>query len=120
VRWRPLHLAILLFQFFWLNVIVPGHRRGMVQMPGSPAACPCCCCDAPITKSPNSKSQAPAGNPGNCAICNFMAHLTLPAPIDFSLAPLRFLHHISPERAVSLAARRVLLPFDGRGPPIAA
>jgi len=35
MRWRPGHLVLLLFQAFWLNVVVPGHTRGSVPLPGS-------------------------------------------------------------------------------------
>jgi hypothetical protein len=116
MRRRGLHFAILLFQALWLNVIVPGHQRGIVQLSGSdksqPAACPFCTPQAPTPK--NGKPIPPEGN---CAICFFAAHLSVPPVVDLSLQPLRLLHILPGETAENLFSRQIFLPFDGRGPP---
>jgi len=114
----------LVFQAFWLNVVVPGHQRGIVQLPGAVAAAsryraPClsCGCDA-APKS--SKSDSPASRSGTCAICFFAAHLSIPPTVDLSLARLNFLHRLRPMVEEDRIARIVVTPFDSRGPPVAA
>jgi hypothetical protein len=120
VRSRGLHLAVLIFQALWLNVIVPGHQRGVVQLQGSekvsqPVGCPFCCeCGA---TSKNTKSNSPPAAPGNCAICSFAAHLCVPPVVDLSLQQLRLLHRVPGEIAENLFARSILLTSDERGPP---
>ena len=131
MRWRTLRVAFLVFQALWLNVIVPGHRRGEVGLPGE--ACAACeqnqasvsrCCEmergpkrreTPATPAP----PAPKGDPAqHCAICYFAARVTTPDYVDLTPPPLRFAHEAavpSPEIRTSIA----LLPtYDGRGPPV--
>jgi hypothetical protein len=115
---RPARFALLLFQAIWFNVIVPGHTRGIVQLPGSTSvqSCPSCCCEtSPGTN--NSKSTPPANRTGNCAICFFAAHLTIPPTIDLSLPRLNFLHRLNAEIAEKSIPFTILLTFDSRGPP---
>jgi hypothetical protein len=119
MRRRGLHFAILIFQALWLNVVVPGHQRGIVQLPGSektqPAACPFC-----AQQEPAPKNGKPIGPEGNCAICFFAAHLSVPPVVNLSLQPLRLLHRLPDETAENLFSRLICLPFDGRGPPAVA
>src|SRR5580700_6728923 len=109
MRRRGLCVALAIFEAIWLNVIVPGHRRGIVQMPGasSAAICPCCCCEQPSAPShPNgSKQDAPSGPAGTCAICNFAAHLSVPPVIDFTPPPLKLLGPAEAEIARCAIAR---------------
>src|SRR5205823_4516041 len=88
--WRPGHIALLIFQAVWLNVIVPGHTRGSVALPGS---APYACADSPIAHrcchAPAPKDDPPSpGNRGKCAICFFAARLSTPPAIDATLAAL--------------------------------
>ena len=123
VRRRGLHYILLIFQVLWLNVVVPGHRRGIVPVPGearqNTVVCPLCAAraSASTASSRPSKSGSPCNAPEHCAICFFAAHLTLPPVVDLNHMPLRFLHRVSAEVGQSRCARGVLLPFDGRGPP---
>jgi hypothetical protein len=126
MRRRGLCVALAIFEAIWLNVIVPGHRRGIVQMPGASAAaaCPfCCCCQQPTTPSSDRdgpKQNSPTGPAGTCAICNFAAHLSVPPVIDFTPPPLKLLGPVEAEIARRAIARITLIPFDGRGPPAIA
>ena len=124
-RWFTLGIAM--FEAFFLNVIVPGHQRGIVQLPGAQLApviqvCPFCCAGDSSSRShsKDSKDNSPANRPGTCAICAFAAHLSVPPVFDFSLTTLMLLGPVENNRAHSPAARIVLLPFDERGPPLAA
>jgi len=117
VRRRPLHLAVLIFQALWLNVIVPGHTRGIVQLPGSNHCSTVNSCPLCANEHPAGSKDAPANRSSNCAICFFAAHLNVPPTIDLSLTRLDFLHRLSAIIAEDRIARIVISPFDCRGPP---
>jgi hypothetical protein len=129
MRFRPGHLALLIFQAIWLNVILPGHTRGVVTTPGS--ECSACesssapqrttCCDAAAAAT-TKRGQAPdpAGRAQHCALCAFAARLTLPPVIDLTPAPLGFLERMTlapPARAQSI---QLIPTYDGRAPPVLA
>jgi hypothetical protein len=116
VRFRPVHLFLLIFQALWLNVIVPGHTRGIVQLPNAGHSCPACCCEQ-SAQTKNQKPAAPTNPPGNCAICFFAAHLSIPPKIDLSLTRLDFLHRLDAIVMEDRIARIALSPFNSRGPP---
>jgi hypothetical protein len=119
---RALRLAFVLFQALWLNVIVPGHQRGAVALPGEPCrACEPqattagpCCDDAPARRNPDQPHRDPARH---CAICYFAARVLPPVVVDLTPPPLRLLE----VRPVPAPPIRILIPFhptyDGRGPP---
>jgi len=112
---RVLTWAILLFQSFWLNVVIPGHTRGVVQLPGGRTVecCPFC---KPISSGDSSDKPKP-GPPATCAICFFAAHMSVPPAIDLSPGPLRFLHLLVAETARRVSYPKAFVPYDGRGPP---
>jgi hypothetical protein len=121
MRRRGLCIALAIFEAIWLNVIVPGHRRGIVQMPGASAAgvCPCCCCGEASPSHPGDPKHDSQGGPAStCAICNFAAHLSVPPVVDFTPPPLKLLGPAEAETARRAIARITLIPFDGRGPPV--
>lgn len=96
MRWRPFHFALILFQAFWLNVVIPGHTRGAITLPGAgceDSTCPFhtsmagACCD---TDGAEHRGQPmPAKRVANCAICAFAARLTPPPAIDLWPPELR-------------------------------
>jgi hypothetical protein len=118
---RAAIIALIVFEALWLNVIIPGHTRGCVTMPcgcSEGAAAPSC----PLCAAAEKGSQhAPTpSDREHCALCFFAAHLSIPPTLDLSAPELRFLHYVGPAAARHLFAREVLVPFDGRGPPVAA
>jgi hypothetical protein len=109
--------VFLLYQAFFLNVFVPGHTRGIVQLPGSHMVMPCCCGmgAGDSKKSPTDKDKQNRAE--NCAICAFAARLTIPPTIDLTLPPLEKLGLIE-----QLSPRQIELPafplrYHGRAPP---
>ena len=126
MRRRWFSLAIALFEAFFLNVVVPGHQRGVVQLPGSDSSsgqsCPFCCCGQNSSPA-NSKLSQDNNSPkraGTCAICAFAAHLSVPPVFNFSLAPLMPLGPLEIRGASLPIAGSVQLPFNERGPPAVA
>lgn len=122
MRSRALRIAILLFQALWLNVIVPGHQRGVVRLPGEDCpecrevatAQPACCEDEPREKHPAKPQRDPALH---CAICYFAARLS-PAPfVDLTPPPLRLTNWRPLTLCPIRTSRPCLATCDERGPP---
>jgi hypothetical protein len=120
---RALCLSLLLFQAIWLNVIVPGHTRGVVSLPGC-AACdssrsslafsPAACCGASrATDSNHHPVRDPASN---CAICYF-ATVSVPPAIDFTPPRLGLAEILKPPAPRSAESVRVAVIRRDRGPP---
>ena len=126
MRRRILAISLAIFEAIWLNIIVPGHQRGVIQVAGSKAAvqaaCPFCCCGqsnhAGANGNKGDQSNDPKQPHGYCAICYFMAGLTVAPAVDLSLPPLGLAGAVLDSTARSMVNRQVLLPFDGRGPPV--
>jgi hypothetical protein len=122
MRWRAFRIALLLFQAVWLNVIVPGHTRGVVSLPGT--TCESCrqsllsCCSA---EHPDKSHPAPVRDPAShCAICYFAARLSLPPVIDFTPPRLGIAEILDPPAPMSAPSIRVPLLLRDRAPPFDA
>lgn len=127
---RALRIAILLFQASWLNVVVPGHTRGCVALPGE--SCPACgqragdagssCCDMPDGQPAASHSHpTPRHDPArHCAICYFAARLSLPVVFDFTHPPLGLSGVVAPEQVWQIVSIPFAATYDGRAPPQAS
>ena len=123
MRWRPGHLALILFQAFWLNVVIPGHTRGAVALPGCDggscidssvsAARPASCCHT----GESSRSKSFPSRSSRCAICAFAARMTLPPVVDFAPPKLGLLAWASTEPAHEALSLAPAAAYDGRAPP---
>jgi hypothetical protein len=121
VRGRTFRIALLVFQALWLNVIVPGHRRGMVSLPGeAPLPChavaakPCCGSSHPASHD----KPDHAGDPAlHCGICYFAARVTPTPPIHLAPEPLRLLEVLRPEPTPARTTVAFIPSYDGRAPP---
>lgn len=105
-------LLFIAFQIVWLNVIVPGHTRGAIPIPGAD-------CEARGVKAccQETKHRPVSPKPHGCAICYFAATLSTPPAIVCAPPPLLPSALVEVHRARSLIARRVVLPFYICGPP---
>lgn len=119
---RPGILALLLFQALWLNVILPGHTRGMITVPGferardsTSSGAHGCCSTEPV---PAGDPKPGDGRAGNCAICYFAARLTLPPVIDLVPAPVALLEIREVPRTESLVSLEPAPAYLGRAPPV--
>src|SRR4051812_19620578 len=112
-------ILLVIFETFFLNVVVPAHTRGVVTVPGT-APAPACISYRSTGCCPSHQSAADGGRgektpspeqQSRCAICFFAASLsTPPAFADVldshglcDVAPVAELH--------GLVARHVLLPY---------
>lgn len=86
-RSNSLRLIVLIWFSGWLLLVMPGHKRGIVTLPGAEvdqvADVSCCepkpsCCDAQADDCETPKPIDPAKH---CAICFLKSHLTDPPPL---------------------------------------
>ena len=115
----------------WFGVVVPGHKRGLVLLPGgekvptrlqSDKPCPLAkltgktgsCC--PSSKAPS--DQAPAAPGSHCAVCYLTGVLDVPAPPDLTAPPLELLDILPWPDAVQAKTIQIQLAYFGRAPPL--
>lgn len=126
------HKFAILWLALWFGVIVPGHKRGLVLLPGgndtppattaSDKPCPlaavmatngsCCPSSSP------SKAPAPGTPVTHCAICYLTGVLDVPPTPDLAHKPLELLQLLAwptPEVVISAATTHT---HPGRAPPI--
>lgn len=119
-------ISLLAFQVVWLLVILPGHQRGAITLPGTPTACDTqlaeaseghSCCPT-SNKSSDSQQETPDQNrASHCAVCHYAIRMVFYVPPDLTIAPAGFVELLPLPRAQSQYARAVLLAHDARGPP---
>lgn len=121
---RCLCWAAICWQFLWLNVIVPGHTRGMITMPGSAAssaeraAVADSCCGVPADDSPDDDNGQPTPQQRrSCAVCHVAAGFTPPPVFWIDLQPgTNSVQAVFPV-LTQVAARHIPLPYFPSGPP---
>ena len=118
-------LALLVFQGLWLNVIVPGHTRGVVTLPSWPGGeTPhedhgCCAGGSSKASDDSSRSKPSSDRSAHCAVCFFAVRLSLPPALDLGPGPLELLCGVRPSlQPESLVTPDPLPTYLGRGPPI--
>jgi hypothetical protein len=122
---KSVSVFLLVFQSIFLNIIVPGHTRGVITLSGKSSVnsmadlgCPqCCCCECKTPqgtpdKIPSDKDRS------ECAICHFAAALSLP-PVRIQSLPLlcRAERAEQPARTSPPSVRPLIVHHD-RAPPV--
>ena len=133
LRRRWLHILVCLWQGLWLFVILPGHTRGQIVLPGyekTPAAAgdakggaelvaraSCCSMrrDAPAGgKTP----PVDRGRTENCAVCHFAARLSQAVAFVLFLPPPARLEILPPDAPVVAHVAADLRTVRSRAPPL--
>lgn len=115
---RTLRWGFILLQCLWLNVVVPGHTRGAMAMPGSKSVGVTVqasegCCGAKRTKS-----QGTPVDLGRCAVCHYAVGLTLPPVFSFDHRPAGLVGVAPVIQAELPFVALVTTTLFGRGPPV--
>jgi hypothetical protein len=125
--WRRLNKSVaiflLVFQSVFLNIIVPGHTRGVITLSGkvtvgSIADLGCPFCPQPIRKDP--KKAPTSQDRAQCAICQLAIRITHAPVIDFRLGELGLLEVVPPSVREAAPVCMVILVPHCRGPPCPA
>jgi hypothetical protein len=106
------------FWTLWMNVLLPGHTRGLITVAGyqEGAAAKACCMDE--EGAGEKKSQGPSKERvANCALCAFAAHLTTPPVLDLVARPGDLLCLLPEPRVEGVTTLELVLAYMERGPP---
>ena len=118
---KSVRIILLSLLTAWYAAVLPGHTRGVVQLPGMACAAttssPARCCD---TKHSSKKSDAPPKPASNCAVCHYMAALSAPPPLEHGIALLKPADVLRDVIVVQPTSAQIILPYHGRAPPAAA
>lgn len=111
---RRLCWLVILFQLFWLNVVVPGHVRGRITVAGTEPARSACCKtnhDPARQKNPTRDEQ------GRCAVCSVAAGYTLPPVYDFDHRPDGETFIRALQLSAQIVSPAIPRTYDANGPP---
>ncbi len=127
------HKFAVIWLALWFGVIVPGHKRGLVLLPGgtpppvtqnqNTEPCPLAqmmaasgtCCPSSSPRTPSSPS-APVSH---CAVCYLTGVLDVPPPPDFAPRPLELLQILPRPKPITVASASTTHIYLGRAPPTA-
>lgn len=114
--------SLILFQFLWLNVIIPGHTRGAITIPdsssaGGETAAADTCCAVPASPADGEDGRPTPDERRRCAVCYLAAGYTIPPVFTIDLAPVGLIACIPLRAAAQVASRHIPLPYFPAGPP---
>lgn len=129
MRRKWLHILVLAWQCLWLLVIVPGHTRGQIVLPGTATPTPAaeaadgpqlralvgCCAVAPEGDDPSDPISEERKR--DCAVCHFAVRMSVAVAYVPPIERPTLLNVLPAEVARDVAAvaiRGVPMP---RGPP---
>jgi len=119
-----LQIAVLIFVATWFGLVLPGHQRGLIKVPGAEATASadggCCAsrCEPTGEPAPGGDAPRPAKDPTrHCAVCTIIAMMLevavyQPPPTLHTLAAI--IDPPAPHAIVGVEPQRVL---SDRGPP---
>ena len=128
MRSSVLRYLVIAWTILWFAVIVPGHQRGAILLPGSAGAgssptdqspqvrLPSCC----ATQETKGKNPVPAPLRSGCAVCDQVAKTTPPIEYNFKPLFMAFLEIAPPAKVFTLSDVQFLPTPEARGPPAGA
>jgi len=120
-------MLALIWVLAWFGVILPGHQRGAVRLPGSSGTstdptqaasntdtrpCPLC-----VAEPGDGESRRTPVRGGCCALCQFMATLTTPPVFAFDPPDSYLLDLLAAPEVAALRDVCALPTRRSRGPP---
>jgi hypothetical protein len=112
-----MRIAMVVFCALWYGIILPGHERGAITLPGSN------CCDvkaASCHTAPHpDKSDRKSDPVRTCAVCQLVSVTAPPTVIAIDVQKLHLLAELPSVAYLSPDLAAVSRPQSGRGPPAA-
>ena len=128
---KTIQWLVLVWFTLWMGVIMPGHTRGIVRLPGMDEAqsrATCCCDDGTGACTPDgstadaeTEDDTPTDPAKCCAVCYFNATLNTPPPITLYSPYLVQLDEIAYLARAAQTPHERISPdlYRGRPPPSA-
>lgn len=125
---KTFRILFLSFLCVWLGVIVPGHERGQIKLPGAPhvSAVNSCCAirggslsKLDVASKPGKKPKPSREDQKRCAMCQLIATLQVAEPSLLKLPPLGLTGIEPPQHAIDICHSAFDGPTQGRAPPVA-
>lgn len=119
--------ACIVWLTLWFGVVVPGHERGQIVLPGYAAPSHCgtassadassapksTCCPVPEPDEPGK----PADPITRCAVCYIVATLATPPPVDLAPQPTARVALLDQTPSLAPEVATPHRPWLGRAPP---
>lgn len=115
---RTLRWAFIFFQCLWLNVVVPGHTRGAMAVPGSKRVGAVVSNAGGCCKAKSASQQEAPLDPSRCAVCHYALGLSLPPVYSYDHRPAGLIGLLPVPAVQSVAPADVHPAFFERGPPV--
>jgi hypothetical protein len=115
---RVFRIFLLVLVSVWYGAVLPGHTRGVVQLPGVDRAAESCCAPGKAHR-PGEPVNAPTKSPLTCAVCAYMGALLNAAPPELGIAPLGPTDERLAQHAPTPIRVRLVTTYLGRAPPLA-
>ncbi|HAI12671.1 MAG TPA: hypothetical protein DCM28_13270 [Phycisphaerales bacterium] len=125
---KTFRILFLSFLCLWFGIIVPGHQRGQIKLPGGTgkSVVNSCCAmrggtltQLDFTCPTNEKPKPSREDQKRCAMCQLIATLQVATPPLLTLAPMGLLAITPPQKAVDISSPGFAGPILGRAPPVA-
>lgn len=122
---RAARWALIFFQFFFVNVFVPGHTRGAVTIDGKREA-PCCERMARAERMRAGKAGTGKGSESDsptskdrqcCAVCYLVSHYTPVEPMVFDVGVMELIRQAHAAAVGQVRSVDFHLPYWPAGPP---
>ena len=111
---RGFTIVLLLVEALFFNVIIPGHARGMIELPGSKGGAACCAAKHKGSGDVPRNSERTS----HCAVCAFAATMSVaPAPL-VAPRPTGLAGVVRLPLLHSILAPEIQLTYLGRAPPV--
>lgn len=125
---KTFRILFLSFLCLWFGVIVPGHERGQIKLPGTPdvSAVKSCCAMRggslvmmDFTSDPDRKPKPTREDQKRCAMCQLIATLQVAHPPRLILFKMGLLAITPPQRSMGVSHPAYCGSICGRAPPVA-
>ncbi|HTL28679.1 MAG TPA: DUF2946 family protein [Tepidisphaeraceae bacterium] len=113
-------MALLLYEAFFLNILVPVHTRGSITLESGPKALSESCCAGHSSAQKTPGKEPSSRDRQNCAVCNFAARMSAPPVVCLKLPELHLVQLLPFPPPASTVSVRSALPYLSRGPPAIA
>lgn len=111
---RAARWALVIFQFFFLNVFLPGHTRGAITIDGKSSVASCC------EGRPGKKHSPTRQDRQCCAVCYLAAHYVPVEPFVFEMDAMERLREAHEAAVAQVCSLDFPTPFWPAGPPAIA